>query len=52
MRAGNGGRRVPYNQSLALPTMAFRGFIVLLLLAVLVAGLVILNEGIHRVFGL
>ena len=32
--------------------MAFRGFIVLLLLAVLVAGLVILNEGIHRVFGL
>jgi hypothetical protein len=52
MRARNGGRRVPYNQSLAVPTLAFRGFMVLLLLAVLVAGLVILNEGIHRVFGL
>jgi hypothetical protein len=52
MRARNGGRRAPYNQSLAVPTVAFRGFMAVLLLAVLVFGLVILDEGVHRVFGL
>jgi hypothetical protein len=52
MRAGNGGRRVPYNESLALPTIVFRGFLVVLLVALAVFGLVILNEGVHRVFGL
>jgi hypothetical protein len=52
MRARNGGRRVPYNHSLAVPTVAFRGLMVLLLLAVLVFGLVILDEGVHRVLGL
>jgi pSer/pThr/pTyr-binding forkhead associated (FHA) protein len=52
MRARNGGRRVPYNESLAVPTIAFRTFLALFLLAVAVFGLVILNEGVHRVFGL
>src|SRR5205823_14806148 len=52
MRARNGGRRVPYNESLALPTIVFRGFAVLLLVALAVFGLVVLNEGVHRVFGL
>jgi hypothetical protein len=52
MRARNGGRRVPYNESLAVPTIAFRTLLALFLLAVAVFGLVILNEGVHRVFGL
>jgi hypothetical protein len=52
MRTRNGGRRVPYNESLAIPTIVFRGFAVLLLVAVAVFGLVILNDGVHRVFGL
>jgi pSer/pThr/pTyr-binding forkhead associated (FHA) protein len=52
MRARNGGRRVPYNESLAVPTIAFRSLLAVFLLAVAVFGLVILNEGVHRVFGL
>ena len=52
MRARNGGRRVPYNESLAVPTIAFRSLLALFLLALAVFGLVILNEGVHRVFGL
>jgi hypothetical protein len=52
MRARNGGRRVPYHGSLAIPTVMFRGFVGLLLVAALVFGLVILVDGVHRVLGL
>jgi hypothetical protein len=52
MRARNGGRRVPYNEALAVPTMVFRGFIVVLVLALAVFSLVILSEGVHRALGL
>ncbi len=52
MRARNGGRRVPYNESLAVPTVAFRVFMVLVLVAAIVAGLVILAEGVHQALGL
>jgi hypothetical protein len=51
MRARNGGRRVAYNESLAIPTVMFRVFVALLLVAAIIAGLVILIEGVHRVFG-
>ena len=52
MRARNGGRRAPYNESLAIPTIVFRSMLVLLVLAVIVAALVILGEGVHRVLGI
>jgi hypothetical protein len=52
MRARNGGRRAPYNESLAIPTILFRSMLVLLVLAVIVAALVILGEGVHRVLGI
>jgi FHA domain len=52
MRARNGGRRAPYNESLAIPTILFRGLLVLLVFAVIVAALVIVGEGVHRVLGI
>jgi predicted component of type VI protein secretion system len=52
MRARNGGRRVSYSESLAIPTILFRVILVLLVLAVAIAVLVILSEGVHRVLGI
>jgi hypothetical protein len=52
MRSRNGGRRVPYNERLAVPTIVFRVLVVLLAVALIVAALVILSEGVHRVLGI
>ncbi len=51
MKVRNGGQRVRYNDSLAIPTIMFRAVLLLLLVAAIVASLVILSEGVHRVLG-
>ena len=46
MRAGNGGRRVPYNEGLALPTVAFRALAALAAIVVVVVALVLQAKGV------
>jgi hypothetical protein len=51
MRAGNGGRRLPYNERLATATIVFRASATLLLLAFIVISLVALAGGGHHLYG-
>ena len=46
MRASNGGRRVPYNEGLAIPTIAFRVFAAFAAIVVIVVSLVLTAKGV------